>query len=280
MLLSAATHEKIRAEIAHFPNPRGALLFALHVARDEVRRARQGRLRRSRRAFRHARRRSRRSRLVLFAVQSAQGRSDQSRSAPGLPCCLNDARGLVRQAEKTLGTKSGTATADGRFAIVEVECLGSCGTAPVVQVNRNPLYRARRRPITWRRCSLRRKPRSMRIRRRLSISQIPDGVEAYLLPPNGQRRLTDRRVQKGRRLPGGRQGRRDGTQGHRRRWSRMRVCADVAVRVSPPASSGRSCRPPTAVRATSPSMPTKVSRAPLRTGRSWSAIRICRSRAS
>jgi NADH:ubiquinone oxidoreductase subunit E len=38
----------------------------------------------------------------------------------GLPCCLNGARGLVREAEKKLGTKSGTATADGRFAIVEV----------------------------------------------------------------------------------------------------------------------------------------------------------------
>jgi Thioredoxin-like [2Fe-2S] ferredoxin len=40
----------------------------------------------------------------------------------GLPFCLNGARGLVREAEKKLGTKSGTATADGRFAIVEVEC--------------------------------------------------------------------------------------------------------------------------------------------------------------
>ena len=36
MHLSAATHEKIRAEIAHYPNPRGALLYALHVARDEA----------------------------------------------------------------------------------------------------------------------------------------------------------------------------------------------------------------------------------------------------
>jgi len=36
MLLSAATHEKIRSEIAHFPHARGALLYALHLARDEV----------------------------------------------------------------------------------------------------------------------------------------------------------------------------------------------------------------------------------------------------
>jgi len=29
----------------------------------------------------------------------------------------------------------GATTKDGRFTVAEVECLGSCGTAPVVQVN-------------------------------------------------------------------------------------------------------------------------------------------------
>jgi NADH:ubiquinone oxidoreductase subunit E len=29
----------------------------------------------------------------------------------------------------------GATTKDGRYTVVEVECLGSCGTAPVVQVN-------------------------------------------------------------------------------------------------------------------------------------------------
>ena len=36
MILSAATHEKIREEITHYPHARGALLFALHAARDET----------------------------------------------------------------------------------------------------------------------------------------------------------------------------------------------------------------------------------------------------
>ena len=31
--------------------------------------------------------------------------------------------------------KPGETTADGRFTVTEVECLGSCGTAPVVMVN-------------------------------------------------------------------------------------------------------------------------------------------------
>ena len=31
--------------------------------------------------------------------------------------------------------KPGETTKDGKYTVVEVECLGSCGTAPVVQVN-------------------------------------------------------------------------------------------------------------------------------------------------
>ena len=34
-----------------------------------------------------------------------------------------------------LGVKPGETTADGRFTLSTVECLGSCGTAPVVMVN-------------------------------------------------------------------------------------------------------------------------------------------------
>jgi NADH-quinone oxidoreductase subunit E len=34
-----------------------------------------------------------------------------------------------------LGAKFGGTTPDGRFRLTEVECLGSCGTAPMMQVN-------------------------------------------------------------------------------------------------------------------------------------------------
>jgi len=36
MVLSAATHEKIRDEIKHYQQARGALLYALHLARAEA----------------------------------------------------------------------------------------------------------------------------------------------------------------------------------------------------------------------------------------------------
>ena len=37
--------------------------------------------------------------------------------------------------EQLGGVAPGDITPDGKFSLVEVECLGSCGTAPVVQVN-------------------------------------------------------------------------------------------------------------------------------------------------
>ena len=37
--------------------------------------------------------------------------------------------------EKRLGVGCGETTKDGKYTLSEVECLASCGTAPVLQVN-------------------------------------------------------------------------------------------------------------------------------------------------
>lgn len=55
-----------------------------------------------------------------------------------LPCCLAGARALVRALEEELGILTGEVSEDGVFSIRETECLGSCGTAPVLQVNNEP----------------------------------------------------------------------------------------------------------------------------------------------
>lgn len=52
-----------------------------------------------------------------------------------LSCTLVGARTLVGRLEDRLGVKVGETTEDRAFSLSEVECLGSCGTAPVVQVN-------------------------------------------------------------------------------------------------------------------------------------------------
>lgn len=52
-----------------------------------------------------------------------------------LSCQLRGARELLEHLKKRLGIREGETTPDGRFSLVGVECLGSCGTAPMMQVN-------------------------------------------------------------------------------------------------------------------------------------------------
>ena len=52
-----------------------------------------------------------------------------------LPCALRGAERLTSFVSKTLGIEVGQTTADGRFTLSEVECLASCGTAPMMQIN-------------------------------------------------------------------------------------------------------------------------------------------------
>lgn len=49
-------------------------------------------------------------------------------------CWLLGAEDIIAYLEKKLGIKVGQTTSDGMFTIKAVECLGSCGTAPMMQV--------------------------------------------------------------------------------------------------------------------------------------------------
>jgi NADH-quinone oxidoreductase subunit E len=51
------------------------------------------------------------------------------------PCCLLGADQTIAYLEEKLGIKVGQTTADGLFTLKTVECLASCGTAPVMQVD-------------------------------------------------------------------------------------------------------------------------------------------------
>lgn len=52
-----------------------------------------------------------------------------------LSCALLGAVRVVDYLEEKLGVKTGETTPDGRFTILKVECLASCGTAPVILLN-------------------------------------------------------------------------------------------------------------------------------------------------
>lgn len=49
------------------------------------------------------------------------------------PCWLRGADDILEHLEKKLGIRKGETTPDGMFTVKTVECLGSCGTAPMLQ---------------------------------------------------------------------------------------------------------------------------------------------------
>ena len=52
-----------------------------------------------------------------------------------ISCLLCDCESIMVHLQKRLGIKPGETTPDRKFTLMEVECLASCGTAPVVQIN-------------------------------------------------------------------------------------------------------------------------------------------------
>lgn len=49
-------------------------------------------------------------------------------------CMICDSDNIVQHLESTLGIKLGETTEDGRVTLKEVECLGACGGAPMMQI--------------------------------------------------------------------------------------------------------------------------------------------------
>lgn len=53
------------------------------------------------------------------------------------PCMIRGSDDIIEYLENKLSIKDGETTADGMFTLKTVECLASCGTAPMMQVGEN-----------------------------------------------------------------------------------------------------------------------------------------------
>jgi NADH-quinone oxidoreductase subunit E len=54
-----------------------------------------------------------------------------------LSCALRGSDALLKRCEARLGVKAGETTADGEWTLRTAECLASCGSAPVVQIDQS-----------------------------------------------------------------------------------------------------------------------------------------------
>jgi len=178
-VLSRELRARILTERGNFPQPRSALLAALHMAQEE-----QGYL--SRGVIDEI---AELLEILPIQVQEVVSFYPMFHDRPvgkshiqvctNIACALRGARKLVRHAENKLGLIPGEVSADGKFSIGEVECLGSCGSGPVIQVNNQPfIEQATTEDIDALLAD-------KEVKREAQLTLIPDGVEGYLLPPNG-----------------------------------------------------------------------------------------------
>lgn len=134
-MISEQAKQRMRDLAARYPVARSAVMPALYIAQQE-----EGYI----------------TQAALQAVAEAIGMTVDDvesvatfytmyfRQQPGkkvikvctsISCYLCNCDALVSHLEQRLGIKRGETTVDGNYTLLTVECLASCGTAPVLQVN-------------------------------------------------------------------------------------------------------------------------------------------------
>src|SRR5947209_13128904 len=134
-MISEQAKQRMRNLAARYPRARSAVMPALYIAQQE-----EGYI----------------TREALQAVAEAIGMTADDvesvatfytmyyQQPPGrkvikvctsISCYLRNCDTLVKHLEQRLGIKRGETTADGNYTLMTTECLASCGTAPVLQVN-------------------------------------------------------------------------------------------------------------------------------------------------
>lgn len=137
MLLSEQAYKKIDREIAKFPEEQrqSAVMAALAIAQDEqgwlppeVMREVADYLRMPAVAVQEV--------ATFYAMYNLKptGKSKIT-ICTNLPCALSGGERAAQYVKQKLGIDYKETTADGQFTLLEGECMGACGDAPVLLVN-------------------------------------------------------------------------------------------------------------------------------------------------
>lgn len=134
-MISEQAKERMRALAARYPVARSALLPALHIAQEEEGYITQTGLEAVAEAL-HLTTDDVKSVATFYTMYYQRPHGEKVISVcTGLSCYLRGCDQLVEHLEKRLGIRRGETTAEGDFTLECAECLASCGTAPVLQVN-------------------------------------------------------------------------------------------------------------------------------------------------
>lgn len=137
-VLSEAVKQRILAEVPKYPEPRSALLMALHFIQEEIGHV-PIEVQREVAALLGLRPIEVREVVTFYPMYHEHPVGKRNiQVCVNIACALAGARDVVRGLERQLGIRSGERTTDGTYSIEEVQCLGSCGTAICVMVNTQP----------------------------------------------------------------------------------------------------------------------------------------------
>jgi NADH-quinone oxidoreductase E subunit len=138
LTLSESVKQAILAEVPKYPEPRSALLMALHFIQAEIGHVPIN-IQREVAALLGLRPIDVREVVTFYPMYHEHPVGKRNvQVCVNIACALAGARTVVRALEDRLGIRVGQRTPDGAYSIHEVQCLGSCGTAVCVQVNNEP----------------------------------------------------------------------------------------------------------------------------------------------
>ena len=135
MILSPESVQEIKEKVAQYPRAKSAILPALTVAYRQL-------------GYVDAAVYKEISRVIeIPAVEVAEAATFYTmfpkeprgkfliQVCHNISCALLGADSLIKYLEEKLGIKKGETTEDNLFTLISVECLGSCATAPMMQIN-------------------------------------------------------------------------------------------------------------------------------------------------
>jgi len=134
-MLSESACQQIQELISKYPQKRSALIPSLHLVQKELGHISQETMSDVARIFELAPNEVRE--VVSFYTMFHRKPVGKFvlQVCTNISCQICNAEGIMAHLEKKLGIKPGETTPDDKFTLLEVECLGSCGTSPVVQIN-------------------------------------------------------------------------------------------------------------------------------------------------
>ena len=134
-MLSESASQAIQKLIDKYPNKRSALIPSLHLVQKELGYISQDTMGEVARIFELSPNEV--HEVVSFYTMFHRKPVGKYvlQVCTNISCQLCNAEGIMAHLSNKLGIKPGETSADKKFTLMEVECLGSCGTSPVVQIN-------------------------------------------------------------------------------------------------------------------------------------------------